>query len=75
VSTRDQSRASSPDIFEDAFGPDYHTRMIGQVVELEGEFQRCYCKGWKGSVRISLAHQIRNVASLDPTDIKAQAKQ
>lgn len=50
-------------------------RMNGQVVELEGEFQRYYCKGWKGSVRISLAHQIRKVASLDPTDIKAQAKQ
>jgi hypothetical protein len=67
--------ASSPEIFEDAFGPDFRTRMIGQVVELEGEFQRNYCKGWKGSVRISLAHQIRKVANLDPADIKAQAKQ
>jgi hypothetical protein len=67
--------ASSPEIFEDAFGPDFRTRMIGQVVELEGEFQRYYCKGWKGSVRISLAHQIRKVANLDPADIKAQAKQ
>jgi len=67
--------ASSPEIFEEAFGPDYRTRMIGQVVELEGEFQRYYCKGWKGSVRISLAHQIRKVANLDPADIKAQAKQ
>jgi len=27
--------------------------MIGQVVELEGEFQRYYCEGWKGSVLIS----------------------
>jgi hypothetical protein len=66
--------ASTPDIFEDAFGPDFRTRMIGQVVELEGEFQRYYCKGWKGSVRISLAHQIRKVASLDPIDIKPPAK-
>jgi len=49
--------------------------MMGQVVELEGEFQRYYCKGWKGSVRISLAHQIRRVAGLDPIDIKPQAKQ
>jgi len=49
--------------------------MIGQVVELEGEFQRYYCKGWKGSVRISLAHQIRKVANHDPADIKAQDKQ
>jgi hypothetical protein len=65
--------ASSPEIFEDAFGPDFRTRMIGQVVELEGEFQRYYCKGWKGSVRISLAHQIRKVDSLDP--IKPQARQ
>jgi hypothetical protein len=67
--------ASSPELFEDAFGPDFRTRMIGQVVELEGEFQRYYCKGWKGSVRISLAHQIRKAAALDPADIKAQAKQ
>jgi hypothetical protein len=49
--------------------------MIGQVVELEGEFQRYYCKGWKGSIRISPAHQIRKVAGLDPADIKAPIKQ
>jgi len=67
--------ASSPEVFEDAFGPDFRTRMIGQVVELEGEFQRYYCKGWKGSVRISLAHQIRKVANLDPAEKKPQAKQ
>lgn len=67
--------ASSPAIFEDAFGSDFRTSMIGQVVELEGEFQRYYCNGWKGSVRISLAHQIRKVANLDPADIKPQAKQ
>ena len=54
--------ASSSDIFEEMFGPDFRTRMIGQVVELEGEFQRYYCKGWKGSIRVTLAHQVHKIA-------------
>jgi hypothetical protein len=29
------------------------------VIEVEGDIQRYYCRGYKGSVRISLAHQAR----------------
>ena len=50
---------SSAGIFEDMFGPDFRSRMIGQVLEVEGEYQRNYCKGWKGSIRVTLARQVR----------------
>jgi hypothetical protein len=53
---------SSSDIFEEMFGPDFRTRMIGQVLEIEGEYQRYYCKGWRGSIRITLAHQVHKIA-------------
>jgi hypothetical protein len=52
---------SNPEIFEDIFGPEFRSRMMGQAVEIEGEYQRYYCKGLKGSIRISLAHQVRKV--------------
>jgi hypothetical protein len=52
---------SNPEIFEDIFGPEFRSRMIGQAVEIEGEYERYYCKGLKGSIRISLAHQVRKV--------------
>jgi hypothetical protein len=55
--------ASDADIFEDMFGPDFRSRMIGQVLEVQGEYQRNYCKGWKGSIRISLAHQVHPVGA------------
>ena len=48
-------------ILVDMFGPDFRTRMIGQMLEVEGENQRNYCKGTKGSIRITLAHQLRKV--------------
>ena len=50
---------SDPGILVDLFGPDFRTRMIGQMLEVEGEYQRSYCKGTKGSIRITLAHQLR----------------
>ena len=52
---------SNPEILVDIFGPDFGTRMIGQKLEVEGEYQRYYCKGAKGSIRITLAHQLRKV--------------
>jgi hypothetical protein len=52
---------SDPEILVDMFGPDFRTRMIGQMLEVEGEYQRNYCKGAKGSIRITLAHQLRKV--------------
>jgi len=61
---------SSSEIFEDMFGPDFRSRMIGQVLEIEGEYQRYYCKGYKGSIRISLAHQVHKVAGINPVDTK-----
>jgi len=50
---------SAPEILAEMFGPDYRTRMVGQVVEVEGAYQRSFCRGLKGSIRIALAHQIR----------------
>lgn len=55
--------ASDAGIFEDMFGKDFRTRMIGQVLEIEGEYQRYYCKGFKGSIRVSLAHQVHSVGA------------
>jgi hypothetical protein len=48
------------EIFEGMFGPDFRTRMIGQVLEVEGEYGKG-CMGWKGGIRIELAHQVRKV--------------
>jgi hypothetical protein len=53
---------SDPEIFVEMFGPDFRSRMVGQVLEVEGEYQRAYCKGLKGSIRLTLAHQVRKVA-------------
>jgi len=50
--------ALSPDIFQDVFGKDFRTSMIGQAIEVEGEIQRAYCKGYKGSIRVTLSHQL-----------------
>jgi hypothetical protein len=50
------------DIFQEMFGPDFRTRMVGQVLEVEGEYGQG-CMGWKGSIRIALAHQVRKIAS------------
>jgi hypothetical protein len=52
---------SNPEILVDMFGPDFRTRMIGQMLDVEGGSQRNYCKGAKGSIRITLAHQLRKV--------------
>ena len=49
---------SNAEIFSDMFGPDFRSRMIGQVLEVEGEYQRAYCKGWKGSIRVTLGRQV-----------------
>jgi hypothetical protein len=54
---------SNPEILVDRFGPDFRTRMIGQVLEVEGEYQRYFCKGLKGSIRLTLAHQVRKAAA------------
>jgi hypothetical protein len=54
---------SNAEIFEDMFGPDFRSRMLGQVLEVEGEYQRSYCKGWKGSIRVTLARQLHAVGA------------
>jgi hypothetical protein len=48
-----------PEILSEVYGPNFRTALIGQVIEVEGDIQRYYCKGFKGSVRVSLAHQAR----------------
>jgi hypothetical protein len=55
--------ASDVGIFVDMFGPDFRSRMIGKVLEVQGEFQRNYCKGWKGSIRATLARQVHSVGA------------
>jgi hypothetical protein len=52
---------SNSDIFQDVSGADFSTSMIGKAIEVEGEIRRSYCKGLKGSIRITLAHQLRVV--------------
>jgi hypothetical protein len=47
-----------PEILSEVYGPNFRTALIGQVIEVEGDIQH-YCKGFKGSVRLSLAHQAR----------------
>ena len=54
---------SSQDIFEDRFGADFSTSMIGKTVEIEGETQGAVCRGLRGSIRITLAWQVRPVQS------------
>lgn len=63
------------EIFEDMFGPEFRSRMIGQTLEVEGEYQRDQCKGWKGSIRITLEHQVRKVTGIDPADAKGHSRQ
>jgi len=60
--------ASDAGIFEDMFGPDFRSRMIGQVLEVRGEYQRNYCKGWKGSIRVTLARQLHSAGSKSGKD-------
>jgi hypothetical protein len=55
-------------IFEDMFGPDFRSRMIGQVLEVHGEYQRNYCKGWKGSIRVTMARQVHSAGSKSGKD-------
>jgi hypothetical protein len=55
--------ALSPEIFQDVFGADFRTRMIGQAVEVEGGLQRSHCKGYKGSIRVTLSHQMHRIDS------------
>jgi hypothetical protein len=60
--------ASDATIFEDMFGPDFRSRMIGQVLEVQGEYQRNYCKGWKGSIRVTTARQVQSAGSKNGKD-------
>jgi hypothetical protein len=52
-----------PEIFQDVFGADFSTRMIGQAIEVEGRLQRSRCKGYKGSIRVTLSRQMRRIDS------------
>jgi hypothetical protein len=56
--------ASGREIFQSVFGPDFLTSMIGKTIEVEGETQGAYCRGLRGSIRITLAHQVRPVKSV-----------
>ena len=52
---------SSSDIFQEMFGPDFSSRMIGKMLEVEGEATKAYCSG--GCIRLSLSRQVRLVGS------------
>jgi hypothetical protein len=57
-----------PEIFSEAYGTDFRTTLIGQTIEVEGEIERAYCKGFKGNIRVTLAHQARRT---DATQLAA----
>ena len=40
--------------------------MIGKTIEVEGETQGAYCRGLMGSIRVTLAAQIRLVKPAQP---------
>jgi hypothetical protein len=52
---------SSPDIFQDVFGPNFSTSMIGKTVEVAGELTRV-CQSGAG-IRVTLARQLHLVGS------------
>ena len=56
--------ASGREIFQSVFGPDFLTSMVGKTIEVEGESQGAFCRGLRGSIRITLAHQVRPVKSV-----------
>jgi len=53
--------SSSTDDFEQLFGPDFRTRMVGQVIQAQGVYVLTGCKGNKGSLRISVANGLRSM--------------
>ena len=55
---------SDQGILRDVFGPDFLTSMIGKAIQVEGETQGAFCRGLSGSIRITLAHQVRPVKSV-----------
>jgi len=59
--------ALGPEIFQDALGANFRTSMIGKPLEVVGEFQRYYCKEYKGSIRVTLSRQLHpvNTAQFD----------
>ena len=60
--------SSKPAIFEDMFGPDFRTSMIGKTLEVHGQIQRAWCDGKNGSIRVSLAHQLKADAERVPEE-------
>ena len=54
---------TSLDIFQDVFGANFRTSMIGQSIEVRGEPWSLGCRGLRGSMGITLARQVRPVPS------------
>lgn len=53
---------TNPDIFDDVFGKDYLTSMLGKTIEVEGEtWGGGACGSLKAAVKITLARQVRLV--------------
>jgi len=54
---------TSPDIFQDLFGADFRTSMIGKSIEVRGLPWGVDCRGLLGGIDITLARQVRPVPS------------
>ena len=54
---------TSLDIFQDVFGADYRTSMIGKSIEVRGEPEGAFCRALRGSIGVTLARQVRPVPS------------
>ena len=53
------------DVFEEVFGRDFRSRMVGQTVEIQGEFGH-RCLGSGSSIAIAMAHQIHRITEQNP---------
>ncbi len=54
---------TSLDIFQDVFGADFRTSMIGKSIEVRGEPGGAFCRALRGSIGVTLARQVRPVPS------------
>jgi hypothetical protein len=67
--------SSSPDIFQDLFGPDFRSTMVGKTLEIKGEVHRQCCGGAKAGIRITLSRQLHSIGPDEkPAEIWGEAE-
>lgn len=71
-------RSSSQDIFEEMFGSQFRSTMIGKTLDVEGEvyrIPRVIGERQKDAIRVSLAHQVRATTGTDLTATERAAEE